>query len=73
MPVGKRTTEGEVEIFNDTILGSIMQGVILLISVLELAPPLCVSTTFGCCWDKSTPASAPIGSGSEKCPGKHLL
>jgi len=33
-----------------------------------LAPPPCVSTTYGCCWDKSTPASAPIGSGIEKCP-----
>jgi len=31
-------------------------------------PPPCVNTAFGCCWDKSTPASAPIGSGSEKCP-----
>lgn len=33
-----------------------------------LAPPPCLSTTYGCCWDKSTPASAPIGSGRENCP-----
>eukprot|EP00795_Rhopilema_esculentum_P010569 gene10569-19301_t len=32
------------------------------------APPPCLSTQFGCCWDKSTPASAPIGSGRENCP-----
>jgi len=32
------------------------------------APPPCINSVFGCCWDKSTPASAPIGSGRENCP-----
>jgi len=32
------------------------------------APPPCMSSVFGCCWDKSTPASASIGSGRENCP-----
>ena len=67
-PISKRCTEEEVEILEDMVFRSIMLGVILQICVLGLAPPPCVSTTYGCCWDKSTPASAPIGSGIEKCP-----
>jgi len=32
------------------------------------APPPCVSSKYGCCWDKKTFASGPIGSGTENCP-----
>ncbi len=36
------------------------------------APPPCVSSKYGCCWDKKTFASGPIGSGTENCPGLHF-
>eukprot|EP00112_Aurelia_sp_Birch-Aquarium-sp1_P004759 Seg1540.1 transcript_id=Seg1540.1/GoldUCD/mRNA.D3Y31 product="hypothetical protein" protein_id=Seg1540.1/GoldUCD/D3Y31 len=32
------------------------------------AMPKCVRSKYGCCWDRSTTAAAPIGSGKENCP-----
>ncbi|XP_065068653.1 uncharacterized protein LOC135693971 [Rhopilema esculentum] len=32
------------------------------------APPPCLDSKYGCCWDKSTPALSPIGSGEDSCP-----
>ena len=37
------------------------------------APPPCIDAPFGCCWDKSTAAAAPIGTGADKCPRKHRI
>eukprot|EP00794_Sanderia_malayensis_P015734 gene15734-17319_t len=32
------------------------------------APAPCMQSKYGCCWDKSTFAAGPIGSGTENCP-----
>ena len=34
--------------------------------------PKCVKSKYGCCWDRSTTAAAPVGSGKENCPGRLL-